>query len=192
MKPTTAQDRMDILAELNETLRGTATEWSRKLAYVADADEGVLYGKTVRLNWQDDGSVIGSVIVSLDGEPVLQASVEITCSAVDYTNAQNLPTGVTLGRTWGTAPAGWFVLSPAGAWLEILATEWVGGGHHGVGQQHVTLSVGGKRGTWKRDPFAPISVRKGSLTGELDAALEALQPLNPAVQRSSFDGEPPW
>lgn len=82
--------------------------------------------------------------------------------------APNKPTGFILTRTWAEVPAGWFVQGPGGQWFEVLATRAEDG------KQYVSLDVNGKVGEWPRDPTATVKVKRGTLTAEVDKALDTL------------------
>lgn len=157
MKPTTVQQRMDLLTEINETARGTLGEWMRY--WRAET------GWDVRMRWQEDGTAV----VEVDSDEVMRVQVEITVSAADYVDAVNKPTGFVITRTWATVPAGWFVQSPKG-WFEVIASRRDGD------QQMVTLSTtSGQQGTWPRPPDAEVKVRRGTLADVvLDTAMDAL------------------
>lgn len=82
----------------------------------------------------------------------------------------NEPIGGTLDRTWGTVPAGWFVQTPKGDWLEVDYTLR-SGAHQSVG-----LRIGGKVATFPRDPAGPVKARRGSLSPrDRDEALDSLE-----------------
>lgn len=157
MKPTTVQQRMDMLHEINNVARDMVTTWCRRW----NRD-----GQAFNLSWQDDGTAI----VEVDGDAVGRVLVEITTSVVDYVDAVNKPRGFTITRTWGTVPSGWFVQAPNG-WYEVVTSTRDGD------RQMVTLDVGGQQGTWPRDPDAEVKVRRGTLADEtMDAAVDALGP----------------
>lgn len=177
--PTTAQDRMDILAEINEASRDTLREWLR--SYECLEDQGILRDARVGLSWQDDGTVI----VKLNDEPVGRLRVEITTSFVESLDATNEPTGFRLRRTWATVPSGWFVQTPKGDWLEVGRTSF----EDSTGKQLVSLRFGEVFKVFPRDPDQEVLARRGILAPrERDDAISAL---NEAFTTAILHDEPP-
>ena len=95
----------------------------------------------------------------------------------------NEPVGGTLDRTWATVPAGWFVQTPKGDWLEVTDTH-LSGSHQFVG-----LRIGGKVSHWNRPPAGPVKARKGSMSPTLRD--EALESLESAFTTAILRDEPP-
>lgn len=169
MKETTAQQRFDLLREISEVGLGTIQEWMRRW----QADNG----GNVHMRYFEDGTTV----VEVDGEEVMSIRIAVDVSAVQYVDAVNKPTGLTLARTWGTIPAGWFVQAPKG-WFEVISSRRDGD------RQMVTLDVGGQRGTWPRDPDAKVDVRRGTLAdAAMDAAVDAF-----GKDAAILDDTPPW
>ena len=159
MKPTTVQQRMDLLTEINDVIRDTANTWCRRWNAGEHQDE-----YEINLRWQEDGTAV----VEVDTDEVMRVQVEITVSALDYVDATNKATGFVITRTWATVPAGWFVQSPKG-WFEVIASRRDGD------RQMVTLAAGGQQGTFPRDPDAEVKVRRGTLADvDLDTAMAVL------------------
>lgn len=156
------QERMDLLAELAETVQGTIRGgW---MDYLQVEKEGSrLEGVQCRLRWMDDGTVN----VEHDGEVILTARIRVEAEWVPVANE---PIGGTLDRTWSTVPAGWFVQTPKGDWLEVTDTH-LSGAHQFVG-----LRINGEVSHWNRPPAGPVKARKGSLSPALrDDALDSLE-----------------
>lgn len=76
MRPTTAQERMDLLQEVNEAARDAMEQWCRR--WPTDYD-----GAEVHLRWQSDGTAI----LEVNGDPTMRVSVEIAVSATEYEEA---------------------------------------------------------------------------------------------------------
>lgn len=171
MKETTAQQRMDLLKEIADTAQGTLNEWMR---HWQDDDQDI------RLRWQTDGTAV----VELDGEEVMSVRVAVDVSAVQYVDLVNKPTGFVSPRPWGRIPAGWFVRTPKGAWIEVLATRRDGC------NQLVTLDLGGgRRSTFGYDPEAVQSVRRGThADAVMDEAMDALGDMSILKDEPPFDG----
>lgn len=164
MRQTTAQERMDLLQEVNEAARDAMVEWCRRWNAGPNGD-----GEPIHLIWQTDGTAV----VEVDDIPAMRVQVEIAVSAVEYeeaTAAPNKPHGFILTRTWGEVPAGWFVQGPGGQWYEVMATRYEGG------KQWVSLIVDRQRGEWPRDPAGTVRVKRGTAgPSDRDAALDALR-----------------
>lgn len=161
MKATTAQERIDLLREVNEAARSAMEEWCRRWNAGANGD-----GEPIHLVWQTDGTAV----VEVDDLPAMRVQVEIAVSAVEYEEAAtNKPHGFILTRTWAEVPAGWFVQGPNGAWFEVVATRYEDG------KQWVGMIVDGQRGEWPRDPNATVKVKRGTLTNDRDVALDSLR-----------------
>lgn len=85
---------------------------------------------------------------------------------------RNKPTGFILTRTWETVPAGWFVQTPKGDWLEVGKTSFIGS----TGTQMVSIRVGEEFKAFPRDPAGEVKVRRGTLSSAiLNDALEAIE-----------------
>lgn len=67
--------------------------------------------------------------------------------------------------TWGHVPAGWYVQTPRGAWLEVIATHY----DDSTGRQWVTHDSG----EWARDPAGAVTACPGT-PSPTDAAIAAL------------------
>jgi len=167
VKPTTNEDRVQILREVRDALEGTAQEWLTGSGWPSNEEEGILHGASVRLRFYDDDTAI----VELDGEPVMRFRWHAEVEVVEFEETTNKPTGFILPRTWATVPAGWFVKDPAGRWWEILETTATP-----AGQRVAMRYEGTMRGEWTRDPDAPVSARRGTLSPrERDDALNAIE-----------------
>jgi len=156
------QDRMDILAALAEgvhdTIRGG---WMRDVEVQREGSP--LEGLQLMLRWQDDGTVI----VEHEGQALMRAQITVT---VDPVIEVNKPTGFILTRTWATLPAGWFVQTPKGDWLEVTDTHLSGD------RQFVGLRIKGEVSHWHRDPDQEVKARRGTLSPrDRDDALDAIE-----------------
>jgi hypothetical protein len=137
------------LTEVREMARDTLTEWMRRW----DGPGGHQY----RVSWGQDGTAR----LEVDDEPVLRFSIAFDIQVVDPPNE---PTGEPYPATWGTVPAGYFVIAPDGTAYEVRETRATGD------QQMVTLP----QGTWARPATGPVTVRRGSKFSEVAEALAAL------------------
>lgn len=174
MKETTAQQRMDLLTEIANEIRGAAQVWTRRWHSPRDGEE-------IHLVYRDDGTVM----VELNGDEVLRVQVEVTASVVDYVDLVNKPAGFVLSRPWGQVPSGWFVRVPGGsAWYEVIAVTLEGG----TGRLMVTLDVNGTRGTWQRDPDAKVDVRRGTRVDAMSAAVDTL--MDAGMVEAILDDQP--
>jgi len=170
MKETTAQQRMDLLKEIADAGIGTIQEWLKHW----QRDNG----ENVRLRYFEDGTTV----VELDNEVVMSVHLAVDVSMDKYVDAVNEPTGFVLKRTWSTVPAGWFVRTPKGDWIEVMSTTREGG------QQMVTLDVSGQRKAWPRDPAGEVDVRRGTLVDKsMDEAITALGDVS-ILEDVPFDG----
>lgn len=161
MRPTTIQERMDLMAEVADVKHDTIREWTN--AWSAEGER--LNGVPIRLRWYEDGTAV----VEVDGVPSLRVSVEITVHPVEFENEENRPTGFILRRTWATVPAGWFVQTPKGQWLEVGATHLQGD------RQMVSIRVGDEFKAFPRDPDQEVKARRGTLAPrDRDDALDLM------------------
>jgi len=81
----------------------------------------------------------------------------------------NKPTGFRFRRSWGEIPAGWFVRTPAGASLEVVATHAEGD------RQVVTLRFAdGQEGTWPQPHTAVVWCQRGTAQTATGYALDLL------------------
>ena len=154
MRPTTIQERMDLMAEVADVKHGTIREWTN--TWSAEGER--LNGVPIRLRWYEDGTAV----VEVDGVPSLRVSVEITVHPVEFENEENRPTGFILRRTWATVPAGWFVQTPKGQWLEVTSTYRIPENPEGD-RQMVSLFINGKVAAFPRDPDQEVKARRGTL-----------------------------
>jgi len=156
-EPTTAQQRMDLLTEVNEFLRDTLTEWAKRWRNEVTAD-------TMHLCWQDDGTAV----LKVDGLPVMRLTVGIETAIVEYA-APGPRTDQARPMTWGTVPAGWYVQVPrTGEWFEVTQTCTPR-----PGVKEVTIDMSGDPFTHPRDPQGPVTACPGP-PNATDTAIEAL------------------
>lgn len=93
----------------------------------------------------------------------------LTEAPLPWEQPTNKPTGFVLRKAWKAIPAGWFVQAkPGGPWYEVLETI------RRPGAQAVMLRIGNDSKTYPRDPDAPVTCRRGTLTGPVSDALDAL------------------
>jgi hypothetical protein len=177
MKETTAQQRFDLLKEIADAAHDTITEWLKRWRAGENGE-----GEEIRLRHMDDGTTV----VEVDGDEVMSVRIAVDVSVAEYVDAVNKPVGFVLTRPWSRIPVGWFVRTPKGDWVEVLAT------HRDGCNQRVTLDVSGKQGTYPYDPDAKMSVRRGTLVdATMDAAVDALGDASPILDDSPpFD--PPY
>lgn len=174
MRKSTAAERSAIVTEIEDALLDAAREW---LKYSRTDALGDL--TPIRFAWMDDGTVV----IEADGVPVVRVRCTVACEVVECDDAANEPHGPVLDRTWATVPAGWFVRTPKGAWIEVTDTSVQNG------QQFVGMRVNGKVSHWHRDPDGKVSARRGtSVPRELDGAIDAL---GSAFNVTVLD-DPPW
>jgi len=109
--------------------------------------------------WQEDGTAL----LEVDDRPVMRFSItfDVQATPVDLPNE---PEGEPYHATWGTVPAGYFVIAPNGEWYEVLETRAAGN------QQIVTLPLG----TWARRADGRVTACRGSKFSEVADALEVL------------------
>lgn len=160
-EPTTAQQRMDLLTEVNEFLRDVLTEWANRWhAGPAEAP-----GEALRLRWQDDGTAV----LEMKDRPVMRLTVASAVTALEYVQA-GPRTDQARQMTWGTVPAGWYVQVPrTGEWYQVTQTRMRDAG---IGQE-VTMLIAGQRFTHPRDPNGTVTACPGP-PNATDAAIEAL------------------
>lgn len=164
MRNTTQRDRQDIVRDVTEGVLGAGYEWLRR--YTGNEEEGILNGAEVHLVWEAPDVCL----VELDGEPTVRLRVAVTAEVLEYAEERNEPTGFILTRTWETVPAGWFVKTPKGDWLEVTDT------HRSGDRQFVGLRINGHVSHWHRDPEVEVKARRGTLSSAiLNDALEAIE-----------------
>lgn len=154
---STTQERMDLLAILAEEARSVVEEWLSRIT----TPEGEMI-----VRWEADGTAR----LEVDGVPVVRANLGIEVSAVEWQKkTENVPVGLTVSKTWGTVPVGWFVLAPDHSELEVVASE------PGMRHQYVTLARDGVRvGAWPRDPAGRVLARRGSAVSETLNAVDTI------------------
>lgn len=145
-RPTTLQERMDLLRSLVDAPLDAAQEWAKRW----DTDSG-----QVKLVWLTDGTVQ----IEQDYQPIMRIRYEVTATIVPLQYADR-----TVPLTWGQVPAGWEVLAPNGQWYAVERTWRTAGGTQAV----IML---GK--TWQRDPAGPVTARPG-VPDATDVAIAAL------------------
>lgn len=159
-EPTTAQQRMDLLIEVDSYLRDVLTEWANRWhAGPAEAP-----GEALRLRWQDDGTAV----LEMEDRPVMRLMVGWEVGAVEYSEA-GPRTDQARPMTWGTVPAGWYVQVPrTGEWFPVTRTCTPR-----PGVKEVTIDMSGEPFTHPRDPQGSVTACPGP-PNATDAAIEAL------------------
>ena len=153
-EPTTAQQRMDLLTEVNEFLRDTLMEWAR--SWNAGPIEAP--GEALRLRWQDDGTAV----LEMEYRPVMRLTVGIETTIVEHVTA-GPRTDLARPMTWGTVPAGWYVQAPTG-WFRVISTVLRGM------TQSVALELGnGAHSEWPRNPHGAVTACPGPPNATDDA-----------------------
>lgn len=104
---------------------------------------------------------------------------------VHEAECRNEPTGFILTRTWATVPAGWFVRTPQGQWLEVGKTNFIGS----TGTQMVSLRVGEDFHAFPRDPAGEVKVRRGTYSPVVRD--DAITSLETAFTTAILHDEPP-
>ena len=170
------QKRMGLLEELAEGVHGCIRGGWMDYLQVEKAGHP-LEGVQLRLRWHDDGTVH----VEHMGETILVARIAVDVIWVPMVNEL---IGGELPRTWATVPAGWFVKTPKGVWLEVGHTSLQAGG-----VQHVSLIVQGQSVVFPRNPTDPVTARRGSLAPrDRDDAMASLEE---AFTTAILHDEPP-
>ncbi len=86
---------------------------------------------------------------------------------------------------WDKVPAGWFVETPKGDWLEVGKTSL----NLATGKQMVTLIINGEAHVFPRDPKGEVWIRRGSLAPQ-DTS-DAIFALEEAFTTAILHDEPP-
>lgn len=162
----------------------SADAWSVCPRCTARHDVGYK-GNEFREDYSIYGAETGTVTVEYRGECqrcglVLEFTSE---HPIPDWQDPNKPTGFILRRTWATVPAGWFVQTPKGQWLEVGATHLQGD------RQMVSIRVGDAFQAFPRDPDQEVKARRGTLAPrDRDDALNAIEN---AFKTAILSDEPP-
>jgi hypothetical protein len=170
------QDRMQLMEAVADELHGTLREWASRVT--VEREGHPLEGVELHLVWMEDGTV--EVRTTRHGDPILVAQVEITVSKAP--EPVNEPTGPELPRTWGNTPAGWFVQTPKGDWLEVIST------HQDSKGQRVNLRFGERVAMFSYPPGKAVTARRGTATVVRDEALDVLES---SFTTAILDDQPP-
>lgn len=140
----------------------SADNWAECPRCVANLDADA---RTFREDYEIYGAETGTVTVSYRGECQrcnLLLEFETTHPIPGW-QPPNKPTGPVESRPWSAVPAGWFVQTPRGVWLEVTATRL------DAGRQ--VVEFGKSQGT-HQNPLAVVPCRRGTWDSEVSDAVD--------------------